>query len=279
MPELPEVETIRLGLLPHLEGKRVRLAKTFSPKLRIPIPKEFSTRLTGRKIEALRRRAKYIVMDIDNGWSLLLHLGMSGQVLISRLDSRTPFQPEKHEHFVIETEAGIRLTYRDPRRFGLVTFAKTNELDQHPLLAHLGAEPLSNSFNGPVLKAALAGRSVNIKQALLDQKVVAGLGNIYVSEALYRAGIHPGRRAGAISLARVEGLSRTIRAVLGEALQSGGSSLKDYVHIDGGLGYFQHRFDVYGRTGEACRRKSCRGTIRRIVQGARSTFYCPRCQK
>ena len=257
----------------------MRLAKAFSPKLRLPIPKDFSARLKGKKIEHLRRRAKYIIMDIEDGWSLLLHLGMSGQVLISSQEGSKPFRPEKHEHFMFQTEAGIRVVYRDPRRFGLVTFCKTGDLPQHRLLAHLGAEPLSNSFNGPGLKAALAGKSVNIKQALLDQKVVSGLGNIYVSEALYRAGIHPMRKAGSISLPRVEDLSQRIRSVLTEALKSGGSSLKDYVNVDGELGYFQHSFDVYDRTGDACRTPKCPGTIRRIVQGARSTFYCPRCQR
>jgi len=279
MPELPEVETVRLGLLPHLEGKRVTVAQAFSPKLRLPIPTDFAKRLTGRKFETLRRRAKYILMDIDDGWSMLLHLGMSGQVLVSKPDPAKSYAPEKHEHFYFETGDGIRVVYRDPRRFGLVTFTKTEDLEQHPLLAYLGAEPLSNAFSGPVLKTALAGKKVNIKQALLDQKVVAGLGNIYVSEALYRAGIHPMRKAGSITLARVEDLSQTIRAVLQEALKSGGSSLKDYVHVDGELGYFQHRFDVYDRAGHACRTGACSGVVRRIVQGARSTFYCPRCQK
>jgi len=279
MPELPEVETVRLGLLPHLEGKQIRTARAFSPKLRLPIPEDFSGRLTGQRVTSLRRRAKYIIMDIEGGWSLLLHLGMSGQVLVSRLKPGVVFSPEKHQHFVLETEEGIRVIYRDPRRFGLVTFTRTEGVDRHHLLAHLGAEPLSNAFSGPVLKEVLVGKKVNIKQALLDQTVVAGLGNIYVSEALYRAGIHPMRKAGSISLSRVEALSRTIRAVLTEALKSGGSSLKDYVHVDGELGYFQHCFDVYDREGGACRTDQCSGTIRRIVQGARSTFYCPRCQK
>jgi len=276
MPELPEVETVRLGLIPHLEGDKIVTAKAFSPKLRLPIPDNFAKKLTGRRIARLSRRAKYIVFDLDDGWSVILHLGMSGQVLIS--STSAPFRPEKHDHFFWDMAGGSRLVYHDPRRFGLVTFSRTEELDQHRLFKNLGIEPLSNAFNGPSLQAALRGKACTIKAALLDQRIIAGLGNIYVSEALYRAHIHPTRKAGSISLARIETLAAMVRAVLQDALKSGGSSLKDFVQVDGELGYFQHHFDVYGRDREACRTRTCPGMIRRIVQNARSTFYCPRCQ-
>lgn len=278
MPELPEVETVRLGLIPHLEGQVITKAGAFSRKLRLPIPEDFAKKLTGRRIIQLHRRAKYILIDMAGGLSVILHLGMSGQILISRFEANTPFKPAKHDHFFWETAGGMRLVYHDPRRFGLVAFSKTDNLPLHPLIKNLGVEPLSNAFNGPALKAALVGKTCTIKAALLDQRTIAGLGNIYVSEALYRAHIHPTRKAGSVSLARIETLVAMVRAVLREALKSGGSSLKDYVRVNGELGYFQHHFDVYDRAGRGCRSRGCGGAVRRIVQNARSTFYCPRCQ-
>ena len=227
----------------------------------------------------ITRRAKYIVFNLDDGKSVILHLGMSGQVLLSPHEAKSPFKPAKHVHFYWDIAGGARMVYHDPRRFGLVTFADTHDLANHKLFHNLGVEPLSNSFNGPMLKAALQNKTSIIKAALLDQRIIAGLGNIYVAEALYRAGINPTRKAGSISLPRVERLVGMIRQVLQEALKSGGSSLKDFVRVDGELGYFQHHFDVYDRESEACRTSGCTGVIKRIVQNARSTFYCPRCQK
>ena len=279
MPELPEVETVRLGLLPHLEGRRILSAKAFTAKLRLPVPDRFSETLKSRRINAITRRAKYLLFEADGNLTIMLHLGMSGQVLLSQGSSEKPFKAQKHDHFVWHMEGGARLVFQDPRRFGLVTFSKTDKLDDHPLLCHLGPEPLSNQFNGPLFREKLKGKKVAIKLALLDQRVVAGVGNIYASEALYRAGIHPKRKAGSLSAPRCERLVGTVRDVLHDALKSGGSSLKDYVRVDGELGYFQHRFEVYDRAGGKCRTSGCPGIIKRVVQGARSTFYCPQCQK
>lgn len=275
MPELPEVETVKAGLEGPLAGRRIARAEAFAPKIRIPVPEDFAEALTGRTVLRLARRAKYILVHLDSGLTVLLHLGMSGQV---RIESGA-YERAKHDHFILDIEEGPRIVYHDPRRFGLVTFAKTDDLEAHPLLKELGPEPLSNAFNGPALKGALQGKTVAIKQALLDQRVVAGVGNIYASEALFRAGINPKRKAGSLSLERCERLSGTVRAVLADAIKSGGSSLKDYVRVDGELGYFQHRFAVYDKEGGPCPNKPCPGTIRRITQGARSTFYCPACQR
>ena len=278
MPELPEVETIKRGLEHHLQGKKIVLARAFTPKLRFPIPTDFEKRLTENRVTGLRRRAKYILISFEDGLILLLHFGMSGQVLIQSYDNSRPFRPKKHDHFVFDLEGGSRMVFRDPRRFGLAVFSETEKVESHPLLKNLGPEPISNAFSGPVFHEALRGRKISIKQALLDQKVVAGVGNIYASEALYRAGINPGRKASSLSLPRAEKLVVTLKDVLKEAIHSGGSSLRDFVQVNGELGYFQHHFDVYDREKEACRKPACDGTIRRFVQGQRSTFYCPRCQ-
>lgn len=279
MPELPEVETVRMGLAPRVEGRRIKTAVAFTRKLRLPVPDDFAKALTGARIDGVTRRAKYLLFETNGDFTVILHLGMSGQVLITDNDGKTPHKPEKHDHFVWDVEGDSRIVFRDPRRFGLVTFCDTAKLADHPLLAHLGPEPLSNAFNGPALAEGVAGRKSDIKAALLDQKVVAGVGNIYACEALFRAGINPKRKAGSLSAARTERLTAAVRGVLQDALKSGGSSLRDYVRVDGELGYFQHSFDVYGREGEACRQKGCEGTVKRFTQGARSTFYCPRCQK
>ncbi len=275
MPELPEVETVRRGLEPVLLGKRIIKAEKFSPKLRLPIPKDFGEQLTGQKVTSLTRRAKYILIHLESSLTVLLHLGMSGQVLIFK----KPAKPEKHDHFRLQIEGGNTILYRDPRRFGLVTFCPTNELEENKLLRGLGPEPLSNHFNGQALRSALSGKSVSIKAALLDQRVVAGAGNIYASEALFRAGINPKRKAGSLSLARCERLAGEVRNVLNDALKAGGSSLKDFVGVDGELGYFQHRFQVYDREETPCPNSDCPGTIRRFTQNARSTYYCPTCQR
>jgi formamidopyrimidine-DNA glycosylase len=272
MPELPEVETIVRGLRPQIEGRTLVRVTVRRPDLRIPLPPRFADRLLGRRVESLRRRAKYILAELDDGTVLIAHLGMSGQWLIGRRDAAG--SPGKHDHVEFETDDGALLTYRDPRRFGLMTLARGDELASHPLLAGLGVEPLGNDFNGPALSAALTGRRTPIKLALLDQRVVAGLGNIYVCEALFRARISPRRHAASIPGARAERLVAAIRDVLNEAIAAGGSSLRDYVQATGELGYFQHSFQVYGREGEPCPGCDCGSAIQRITQSGRSTFFC-----
>lgn len=283
MPELPEVETVRTGMAPAMEGQRFTQVQINRPDLRWPFPERMAERLTGTRVERLRRRSKYILCDLDSGETLLIHLGMSGRVLISG-DPLGNFvhnhpAPEKHDHVVFDFENGARVTYNDPRRFGAMDLIQTAGLDAHPLMSSLGPEPLGNSFHAEALKAALDGRNTPIKSALLDQKTVSGLGNIYVCEALYRSGVDPRRKAKAISAERVGRLTNAIRQVLTEAIEAGGSSLKDYRQADGELGYFQHNFDVYDREGEPCKSPGCSGQIRRIVQSGRSTFFCPQCQR
>lgn len=283
MPELPEVETVRRGMEPAMQGQRFARVQVNRPDLRWPFPDRMAERLTGARVERLRRRSKYILCDLDSAETLLIHLGMSGRVLISGdpLGQFVHDHPaaEKHDHVVFDMQNGARITYNDPRRFGAMDLIETAALEAHPLIAALGPEPLGNAFSGAVLRAALEGRNTPIKAALLDQKTVAGLGNIYVCEALYRSGIDPRRKARAISAPRVEALATAVREVLQEAIEAGGSSLKDYRRVDGELGYFQHNFDAYDREGQPCKRTGCGGTIRRIVQSGRSTFFCPQCQR
>lgn len=281
MPELPEVETVRRGLAPVMEGQRIARAEVRRAGLRWPFPPDMAARLTGARVRALGRRSKYILADLDTGETLLIHLGMTGRMLISgtalgKFHHHHP-APEKHDHVVMDIESGARITFNDARRFGAMDLFPTG--GAHPLLAKLGPEPLGNGFHEDYLVAALKGRNTPIKSALLDQRIVAGLGNIYVCEALYRAGIHPVRRARAVSARRVAGLVPIIRTVLDDAIAAGGSSLRDYRQADGELGYFQHTFRVYGREGEPCPTEGCSGDIRRIVQAGRSSFYCPRCQR
>jgi formamidopyrimidine-DNA glycosylase len=240
-------------------------------------------RLNGQRVTQLRRRSKYILADLVSGESLLIHLGMSGRMLISgdplgRFVHDHP-APEKHDHVVLHMASGARITFNDPRRFGAMDLMATESSDSHKLLVSLGPEPLGNGFHETHLVTALKGKNTPIKSALLDQRIVAGLGNIYVCEALYRAGIHPARKAGRISTARVAALVPIIRDVLAEAIEAGGSSLRDFRQADGELGYFQHRFDVYGREGAPCRTAGCTSSVRRIVQSGRSSFYCPTCQR
>ncbi len=283
MPELPEVETVRRGLLPAMEGATITRADVRRPDLRWPFPPRMAERLTGRKVTALRRRSKYILADLSGGETLILHLGMSGRILISG-DPLGQFHhehpaPEKHDHVVFDMSNGARITFNDARRFGAMDLGDTVTIERHRMLATLGPEPLGNGFNEEYVTAALKGRMTPIKAALLDQRIVAGLGNIYVCEALYRAGISPVRKAGRISAPRIARLVPVIRDVLSEAIEAGGSSLRDYRQADGELGYFQHTFRVYDREGEACRTLGCPGEIRRIVQSGRSSFYCPVCQR
>ena len=283
MPELPEVETVRRGLAPVMEGQVIARAEVNRPDLRWPFPPDMAARLTGQRVLRLRRRSKYILADLAAGETLLIHLGMSGRMLVSG-DPLGVFvhdhpAPEKHDHVVLHMETGARITFNDPRRFGAMDLMATQDAEAHPLLAQIGPEPLGNGFSEDHLTARLHSRNTPIKAALLDQKTVAGLGNIYVCEALFRARIHPSRKAGRISKQRVSDLVPIIRTVLTEAIEAGGSTLRDFKQADGELGYFQHRFDVYGREGEACRAPGCTGTIRRIVQSGRSSFYCPVCQR
>jgi formamidopyrimidine-DNA glycosylase len=283
MPELPEVETVRRGLLPVMEGRVILQADINRPNLRWPLPADMSARLTNARVLGLRRRSKYILADLSTGESLLIHLGMSGRMLISggMLGQFHHDHPPalKHDHVVLHMEGAARVTFNDARRFGAMDLIATDVAETHPLLALLGPEPLGNSFDEAYLVAALYGRNTPIKSALLDQHLVAGLGNIYVCEVLFRAGISPRRRAGQISARRAAGLVPVIRQVLDEAISAGGSSLRDYRQTDGELGYFQHRFQVYDREGQPCQRPSCTGTIARIVQSGRSSYYCPDCQR
>lgn len=283
MPELPEVETVRRGLAPVMEGVVIAQADVNRPDLRWPFPQDMSKRLTGQKVVQLRRRSKYVLADLSSGESLLIHLGMSGRMLISGdpLGQFVHAHPaaEKHDHVVFHMANGARITFNDPRRFGAMDLLDTATANDHKLLSAIGPEPLGNTFNEAHLVAALDGRNMPIKSALLDQRIVAGLGNIYVCEVLYRARIHPARKAGRISAKRVAGLVPIIREVLSEAIEAGGSTLRDFKQADGELGYFQHSFDVYGRETEPCRTPDCTSTIGRIVQSGRSSFYCPTCQR
>jgi formamidopyrimidine-DNA glycosylase len=283
MPELPEVETVRRGLLPVMEGQVIASAQVNRDGLRRPFPAGMAGRLTGQRVLALRRRSKYILADLASGETLLIHLGMSGRMLISGAQvgmfHHDHPAPAKHDHVVLDMGSGARITFNDARRFGAMDLMPTESAAAHPLLAALGPEPLGNGFDEDYLVARLKGRNTPVKSALLDQHVIAGLGNIYVCEVLFRAGISPTRRAGQIAAARVRGLVPIIRQVLTEAIDAGGSSLRDYRQADGELGYFQHRFDVYDREGQPCAKPGCGGTVGRVVQSGRSSFYCPACQR
>lgn len=283
MPELPEVETVRRGLAPAMEGFVITRAQVNRPDLRWPFPANMAERLTGKRVLRLRRRSKYILVDLDSEETALIHLGMSGRMLVSG-DPLGQFvhshpAPEKHDHVVLDMENGSRITFNDPRRFGAMDLFATGSDESHPLLASIGPEPLGNSFDENYLAEALSRRNTPMKSALLDQKLLAGLGNIYVCEALYRSKIHPTRPARRVSKERIARLVPVIREVLSDAIDAGGSSLRDFRQADGELGYFQHSFDVYGREGEPCRSEGCSSHIRRIVQSGRSTFYCPTCQR
>ena len=311
MPELPEVETVRRGLTPFLVGKAFALVEQRRPDLRFPLPENFAKRLTGRKVEALDRRAKYLLARLDGGEVLVMHLGMTGRFSVDRPDrkkrssrdrAKTPrgFDDAplvlgefasaheslpKHEHIVFHLGDGTALRYHDARRFGFMDLVHAAALEEHALFRRLGVEPLSPAFTPEWLARRLKGKTTSIKAALVDQRLIAGLGNIYACEALHRAGISPLRKAGSLAtksgkpFKKTEALVASIRAVLEAAIAAGGSSLRDYKRADGRLGRFQHRFRTYDREGKPCQRRGCGGTIRRIVQGGRSTFYCPTCQR
>lgn len=283
MPELPEVETVRRGLVPAMEGRVIARAEVNRPDLRFPLPHRMAERLSGARVLRLRRRSKYLLADLSTGETLLIHLGMTGRMLLSGI-TLGEFHydhpaPAKHDHVVFHMADGARVTFNDARRFGAMDLMDSAAADGHWLLRDIGPEPLGNAFSEDYLVARLKGRNTPIKAALLDQKLVAGLGNIYVCEVLHRAGVDPRRKAGALSARRAAGLVPIIRAVLAEAIDAGGSSLRDYRQADGELGYFQHSFRVYDREGGPCATPDCGGTVGRIVQSGRSTFFCARCQR
>lgn len=292
MPELPEVETVRRGLVPVLQGAVITSVEKRRPDLRFPFPYRFAARLKGRRVERLGRRAKYLLAELDDGTVLLMHLGMSGSFRVADAkplaDGAFTHKRSKnaaHDHVVLHLSNGRDVVYNDPRRFGFMLLIAPHEIATHPLLATLGVEPVGEEIDAAILAPRLAGRKAPLKAALSNQTVIAGLGNIYVCEALWRAGLSPLRETrtlvntGGKPSARLERLVAAVKAVIAEAIEAGGSSLRDYVQADGELGLFQHRFAVYGREGERCLRPGCGGTVRRIVQSGRSTFYCPHCQR
>ncbi len=287
MPELPEVETVRRGLAPHLVGRRLVRVAANRPDLRFPLPDGFVQRLTGARVTALTRRGKYILAPLDRDETLVMHLGMTGRFTVEadgaaetpgEFALAAPADP-KHAHIVFETDAGGALTYFDARRFGFMDLIDTANLETHPRFAGMGPEPLSGAFDAAYLARAFAGRRQGAKTLLLDQRVVAGLGNIYVCEALHRARLSPVTPAAGIGPGSLAALARSIRAVLEAAIVAGGSTLRDYASVEGGMGYFQHDFQVYGREGQACPTTGCRGVVARLVQAGRSTFHCPVCQR
>ncbi|MGU3496680.1 bifunctional DNA-formamidopyrimidine glycosylase/DNA-(apurinic or apyrimidinic site) lyase [Xanthobacteraceae bacterium A53D] len=295
MPELPEVETVRRGLLPVLQGAVIESAEARRPNLRWPLPESFAERLSGRRVEAVGRRAKYLLADLDGGEVLIIHLGMSGSIRIEGAPPKVKArpgvfhharaEPGAHDHVVFHLDGGATVTFNDPRRFGAMLLVPYDQLDSHPLLRSLGPEPLGNGFHAEHLARVLAGRRTSLKAALLDQKNVAGLGNIYVCEALYRARLSPRRLASTLATpsgkpnVRTERLVPAIRDVLREAILAGGSSLRDHRQVDGQLGYFQHTFRVYDREGQPCPTRGCKDHVQRITQGGRSTFFCATCQR
>jgi formamidopyrimidine-DNA glycosylase len=288
MPELPEVETVRRGLAPAMEGAAIEKVEVRERRLRWPIAKDFERRVTGRTVEGLGRRAKYLLADLSSGEVLLMHLGMSGSFRVGKDARPGVYYHERakstsHDHVVFHMSNGEVITFNDPRRFGSIKLVPRGRLEQEPLLRDLGPEPLGNEFDAATLANACAGKKTSLKAALSDQRVVAGLGNIYVCEALFRARLSPKRRASTIAdrngrpNERAFALVEAIKAVLADAIEAGGSSLRDHRRADGSLGDFQHNFQVYDREGEPC--PGCNGRVKRIVQNGRSTFYCPRCQK
>jgi len=297
LPELPEVETVRRGLQPVMEGARIIRVEQRRADLRFAFPSDFAARLEGRQIISMGRRAKYLIADLDDGMVLVSHLGMSGSFRIEA-DGEGNLTPgafhherskdDKHDHVVLHVEgpAGkARVIYNDPRRFGYMDLMARTALGEHPWFRSLGVEPTGNSLDAAGLAARLAGKKTPLKAALLDQRIIAGLGNIYVCEAMWRSRLSPVKPAGGLVTntgrprKELEALTAAIRDVIDEAIAAGGSSLRDHIRTDGTLGYFQHRFSVYDREGKACPRPGCGDTVRRIVQSGRSTFYCPRCQK
>jgi formamidopyrimidine-DNA glycosylase len=293
MPELPEVETVRRGLQPVMEGSKIVKAETRRKDLRFPFQKDFVARLTGQTVTGLGRRAKYLMADLASGDVLLMHLGMSGSFrVLKEEDEKTPGQfhhprsgDRAHDHVVFHMSSGAAIVFNDPRRFGYMKIIARNALEHEPLLRSLGPEPLGNEFDAAMLARSCANKKTSLKAALLDQRVVAGLGNIYVCEALYRAHLSPRRLAATLAIKKGEPtdharrLVAAIHAVLNQAIKAGGSSLRDHRQTTGELGYFQHSFQVYDREGEKCQTAGCSGIVKRFTQNGRSTFWCPKCQK
>ena len=283
MPELPEVETVLRGISPILEGNQIDYAQVNRPDLRRPFPNNLAKRLKNRRINFLHRRSKYILIDLSGGETLIMHLGMSGRIMISQKVTGTfhhnTTHGQKHDHFILHLKDNHQLTFNDPRRFGVIDLLKTENLELNKMLSQIGPEPLSNSFNEAYFVSTMRLKKTNIKSALLDQRVVAGLGNIYVCEALFRAGISPKRQALRISHKKLSSLVHIIKEILLEAISSGGSSLRDFRNASGDLGYFQHSFDVYGREDQDCYNTECDSKIKRITQAGRSSFYCSNCQR
>ena len=292
MPELFEVEIVRRGLLPAMLGARIVKVELRRKDIRFPFPPRFRERLSGRRIVNMDRRAKYLLFELDGGETLIAHLGMSGSFRMEKGEASTPgaflrarSKDRKHDHVVLVLDSGWTVTYNDPRRFGFMDLASSGALARHPRLCGLGAEPLAPEFDARCLARLFAGSRAPLKSALLDQRRIAGLGNIYVCEALFRARLAPSRPAGVLADARGRAtpaatrLAKAIRDVLEEAIEAGGSTLRDHRQANGETGYFQHAFEVYGREGAPCVRKGCRGIVLRIAQSGRSTFYCPQCQR
>lgn len=297
MPELPEVETVRRGLMHAMQGRRIAAVRLKRGDLRFPLPADFVDRLIGQKIETINRRAKYLAVSLGGGETLIMHLGMSGRFTVYYPDGKagslgefyfqeTAGNPGSglHDHVIFVLDDNTQIVYTDPRRFGMMDLALTSEVSAHPLTRSLGVEPLGKDLNTRYLAAALAGRKAPLKAALLDQRLIAGLGNIYACEALFRAGLSPKRLAGTLVRnpkpdPRLRKLVKAIRSVLSDAIEAGGSTLRDYTRADGSSGAYQHRFSVYDREAQPCRRRGCAGRIKRIVQSGRSTFYCPLCQR
>lgn len=276
MPELPEVETVKRGLSPFLTGRKIVSVEKARPDLRWPIPESLEHVLTGARVLKLERRGKYILWYTQDGMVMILHLGMSGRVLITK---DLPKVKNAHDHLIFETEDGFFIRYNDPRRFGFIDIVPLKNLAEYRSLAALGPEPLSNAFNASALRQKINKKQSPIKSVLLDQTIIAGLGNIYVCEALHRSGISPRRKAKNISENKIYSLVIAIRVVLQDAIDAGGSTLKDHLQTTGEMGYFQHQFRVYSREGEGCMKKSCPGIIKRIIQSGRSTFFCGKCQR
>jgi formamidopyrimidine-DNA glycosylase len=290
MPELPEVETIRRGLVSAMQGRRIVSVTLRRGDLRFPLPERFAERLEGRRVQDLARRAKYLLAHLDNADTLLVHLGMSGRITVlpragrARRAVRDGQGEGAHDHVIFAMENGTRIVYADPRRFGMMDLVAARDLDRYWLLKDLGAEPLGEGFHSAYLAHALHRRRTSLKAALLDQRTIAGLGNIYACEALFRAGLSPRRIAATVApkgrpTLRSDAIVAAVRSVLTDALAAGGSTLRDYARADGTLGYFQHAFEVYDREGHPCPRPGCGGTVKRIVQGARASYFCPRCQR
>lgn len=281
MPELPEVETVRRGLAPALEGRLILRAEARRPDLRFPLPENFVARLEGARIDALGRRAKYLSASLSSGEALIMHLGMTGRFTVNQASPgrfhHAAGEHDRHDHVVFHMEGGARIVFNDARRFGFMHLWPLAEIETYPAFAGLGPEPHSNAFSGAYLRKAFAGKKTPVKAALLDQRVVAGVGNIYACEALFRAGIAPDRLAGTIRGDRLDRLAEAVREVIVEAIAAGGSSISDFAAADGSLGYFQHRFRVYDREGEPC--PTCAKPIRRMAQSGRSSFHCPSCQR